>query len=238
MSDYRDFTINIADLNVRMHAKYPYAQRLCADFLAEGAAADVTVSASEGEIAAEREQYGEHPFSEGYCEGICLYRAIAEQLPHLDGFVFHGAAVTIGEKGYVFAAPSGTGKTTHISLLLKKYPEDVKIVNGDKPIIRKIDGEWRICSTPWAGKEGWKVNTTARLCGIVLVARAEENSIREISPEEYFDDVIRQVYMPLDVESRLATFDLVDAMAQGVYFYRLECNMEDSAADTSYSMLK
>lgn len=238
MSDYRDFTINIADLNVRMLAKYPYAQRLCTDFLAEGAVADVTVSVSESEISAERDQYVEHPFSDGYCEGICLYRAIAERLPDLDGFVFHGAAVTIGEKGYVFAAPSGTGKTTHISLLLKNYPEDVKIVNGDKPIIRRIGGEWRICSTPWAGKEGWKVNTTARLCGIVLVARAEENKIEKISPENYFDDVIRQVYMPLDVESRFATFDLVDEMSRRVDFYRLECNMDDSAAETSFSTLK
>ncbi len=230
--------MNIAGLSVRMLARFPYALKLCADFLTDDAAADITVSADEGEIASEKAQYGDHPFSDGYCEGICLYRAIAEELPAFDGFVFHGAAVTIGDKGYIFAAPSGTGKTTHISLLLKNYPADVKIVNGDKPIIRSIDGEWRVCSTPWAGKEGWKVNTTARLCGIVLVCRAEENSIEKISPEGYFDDVIRQVYMPNDASARFATFDLLDAMSQTVDFYRLECNMDDTAAETSFSALK
>lgn len=238
MPDFRDFTINIAALNIRMLAKYPYAKRLCADFLVEAAEADLTVSADEREIAAERSQYGENPFSDGYCEGICIYRAIAERLPDLDGFVFHGAAVTIGDKGYIFAAPSGTGKTTHISLLLKNYPEDVSIVNGDKPIIRKIGGEWRVCSTPWAGKEGWKTNTTAKLCGIVLVARAQENSIEKIFPEEFFDDVIRQVYMPLDVGARMATFDLIDEMSREVDFYRLECNISDEAAKKSFFILK
>lgn len=238
MSDYREFNMKIAELNVKMICQYPYAKRLCADFLVDDAESDLSVSVGEAEIAAERGQYGDEPFSDGYCEGICLYREIAEKLPEFDGFVFHGAAVTVNGKGYIFTAPSGTGKTTHISLLLKNYPDEVKIVNGDKPIIRKIGGEWRICSTPWAGKEGWKTNTTAPLFGIVLVKRAEENKIEKISPEQYFDDLIRQVYIPHGAEAQILTFDLVDAMANGVDFYRLECNMDNSAAICSFGALK
>ena len=188
MSDYRDFKIKIAELCVSMECNYPYAQRLCKDFISEGGEADISVSVKPRDIDEEKKQYGDDRFSDGYCEGICLYREIAERLPLLDGFVFHGAAVTVGDKGYIFTAPSGTGKTTHISLLLKNYPDSVSIVNGDKPIIRKIGGEWRVCSTPWAGKEGWKSNRTAPLCGIVIVTRAEENAIEKISPENYFDD--------------------------------------------------
>ena len=229
--------IGIADLKVRMICNFPYAERLCADFKIDACASDITVSVSSDEIATERAQYGDHPFSDGYCEAICLYRAIAERLPEFGGFVFHGAAVTIGGRGFIFAAPSGTGKTTHISLLMKNYPEDVKIINGDKPIIRKMNGEWRICSTPWAGKEGWKVNDTAPLCGIVLVERATENSITPVSPEENFDAVIRQVYIPKDALACAETLSLVDEMAQTVKFYKLGCNMEDSAAKCTYNAL-
>ena len=238
MPNFRDFNINIAGLSVRMLAKYPYAERLCADFLLPDCPPDITVSVDEREIEAEKAQYTDHHFSDGYCEGICLYRAIAEKLPSFEGFVLHGAAVTIAGKGYVFAAPSGTGKTTHISLLMKNYSADVKIVNGDKPIIRKFDGEWRVCSTPWAGKEGWKTNTTAPLFGIVLVCRAAKNSIARISPEVYFDGVIRQVYIPRNAESQMLTYDLLDEMAQSVSFYRLECNMDDGAAKCSFEALK
>ena len=230
--------MRIAEINVRMICSFPYAKRLCSDFVIECQSPDVTVSVSPDEIQKEKEQYGENPFSDGYCEGICLYRAIAEKLPKLSGFVFHGAAVTVNGKGYIVTAPSGTGKTTHISLLLENYPDKVSIINGDKPIIRKIDGEWRICSTPWAGKEGWKVNATAPLSGIILVTRAKDNKIEEMDPSEYFDELIRQVYIPQSAEAQISTFELVDEMAQGVKFYKLECNMDKSAADTSFSMLK
>ncbi len=237
MSDYRDFTIKIAGLDVRMMCDYPYAERLCKDFISESEGFDISVSVNREDIEEEKKQYGEIQFSDGYCEGICLYRAIAEKLPNFGGFVFHGAAVTVGDKGYIFAAPSGTGKTTHISLLLKNYPDNVAIINGDKPIIRKIGGEWRVCSTPWAGKEGWKSNRTAPLCGIVIVARAEENAIEKISPENYFDELIRQVYIPKYPEAQMATFGLLDEMSESVDFYRLECNMDDSAADVSFNVL-
>lgn len=229
--------IGIAGLKVRMDCQYPYAGKLCADFEIDECDADMTVSATADDINEERALYGEKTFSEGYCEGICLYREIAEKLPAYAGFVFHGAAVTVKGKGFIFAAPSGTGKTTHISLLMKNYPDDVRIVNGDKPIIRRIDGEWRVCSTPWAGKEGWKVNDTAPLSGIVIVERAAENSIAKVSPEENFDAVIRQVYIPKDPEACMQTLSLVDEMSKTVTFYRLGCNMDDSAAKCSYSAL-
>ena len=237
MSAEHSFMMNIASLNVRMNCEYPYAKHLCEDFIVESGEPDVTVAVTATEIENEKKQYAPESFSDGYCEGICLYRAIAEKLPSFDGFVFHGAAVTVNGRGYIFAAPSGTGKTTHISLLMKNYPDEVKILNGDKPIIRYIDGEWRICSTPWAGKEGWKINSTAPLDGIVLVARAEVSSIEKISPEQYFDDVIRQVYLPVDPEAMMLTLSLVDEVANGTTFYRLECNISDDAAKTTFNAL-
>lgn len=238
MAEQVELFLGIAGLEIRMLCKYPYTERLCGEFLVDGGNPDMTVEVSDAEIEAERNIEYEHRFSHGYCEGICLYRAIAEKLPEFDGFVFHGAAVTVDGRGVIFAAPSGTGKTTHISLLLQNYPDNVKILNGDKPIIRKIGGEWRLCSTPWAGKEGWKVNETAPLSAIVLLERAEDNSIVKTPPEENFDEIMRQVYLPKDAEARFLTLSLVDEMAGCVDFYRLGCNMEKDAAKCSFETLK
>ena len=74
--------------------------------------------------------------------------------------------------------------------------------------------------------------------GIIMVARAEENSICEIDPAQYFDEIVRQVYIPTDPEAQIETFDLIDSMAKRIKFFRLECNMDKSAADTSFSALK
>lgn len=238
MSDYRDFYIKIAELNVRLLCDFPYAQRLCADFITDAAYADITSRVSKEEIASEQANYAEGLFSDGYCEGICLYRSIAERLPEFDGFVFHGAAVNINGHGVIFAAPSGVGKSTHISLLLENFPRNVGIINGDKPIIRQIDGEWRVFSTPWAGKEGWKENTSAPLSLIVLLERSDTNFIEEVSPKEYFDAIVRQVYLPHTPDGQILTYDLLDEMSRAVKFYRLGCNISNAAAETSYNALK
>ena len=47
----------------------------------------------------------------------------------------HGAVIRYKGKAYLFTAPSGTGKTTHIRQWLKKA-EGTFVVNGDKPLIK------------------------------------------------------------------------------------------------------
>ncbi len=237
MPHHSDININIAKLNVRLLCSFPYTKQLCSDFLTEDTNADLTVSADTAKIKKEQENYGERSFSEGYCEGICLYREIAERLPEFDGFVFHGAAVEINGAGCIFAAHSGVGKTTHISLLLKSYPENVNIINGDKPIIRRIDGKWMLCSSPWAGKEGMKTNKMSPLKAIVLLERAQDSFIEKVSCEDHFDAILHQIYLPFDPNARMLTFDLVDALSKSIKFFRLGCNMDISAADTSYNAL-
>ena len=238
MADFHDFIIEIAGIKVRMLCEFPYAMGLCRDFVVESNEHDIVASTNDREIDFEKTQYADDMFSRGYCEGVCLYRSIAEQMPHLGGFVFHGAAVEIDGKGVIFTAPSGTGKSTHISLLMKNYPDSVKIINGDKPIIRNVDGEWRLCSTPWAGKEGWKRNTSAPLHAIVIVNRAADNYINELSPAECFEEIMSQIYIPCHGDARLCTFELLDRMSSDVKFYRLGCNVSDGAAKASYNCLK
>ena len=238
MADFHDFVIEIANIKARMICDFPYTKKLCEDFLVDSADFDIIARVSAEEIDAEVAQYTDNSFSRGYCEGICLYRSIAEQMPSLGGFVFHGAAVEICGKGVIFTAPSGTGKTTHVSLLMKNYPNEVKIINGDKPIVRNVDDKWSIFSTPWAGKEGWKRNVSAPLYAIVLVERSGDNFIEEISPETCFEKILGQIYLPHNGPARLETFELLDQMSKTVKFYRLGCNMENGAAQTSFNMLK
>ncbi len=244
MSQNDFFKVEIAGLVIVIEHKHGYVRELCRGF--EPASVNlphIAVSANESELLAEKGRY-EIEHSEEYCESVCLYRAIAERLPHFDAFVFHGAAVEIDGRGFIFTAPSGTGKTTHISLLLRNYPENVSIINGDKPVIRyfrddgSAGGEWRVCSTPWAGKEDMKVNRTVPLCGIVLLCRAEENRIEHTVPESSLEELLMQVYFPYGGEEQLLTLELLDKMSKQISFYRLECNMKPEAAEVSYNMLK
>ena len=57
MSDYRDFTIKIAGIGVRMMCDYPYAERLCKDFISESEDFDISVSVNREDIEEEKKQY-------------------------------------------------------------------------------------------------------------------------------------------------------------------------------------
>ncbi len=237
---YYDFNIKIADLGVRLLCDHPYTKRLCKDFIIAEKDADITVGVSAFDIEAERRKGSAHTaeLSDAYFESIAIHRAIAEALPPFDGFVFHGAAVEINGGGHIFAARSGTGKTTHVSLLLDSYPQNVRIINGDKPIIRKSGGVWRVFSSPWAGKEGMRTNSSAPLRSIVLLERATDNFIEEISAKDCFNALFGQIYLPDTASARILTLELADSMAKCVSFYRLGCNISKGAAQTSYNMLK
>ena len=230
------FYIKIADLNVKMECRYKKTRRYCSDYIVEAFDSDIVAKISDVEIDEELRLY-ESPHSREYCEGICLYRSIAEQLPFFDRFVFHGAAVSANGKGYIFTAPSGTGKSTHISLWMKLFGDKVSVINGDKPIVRILEDRAVVYSCPWAGKEGWKNNISASLGGICLLRRGKENKIIKISPSEYFDELMRQVYIPKNSEAMLKTLELVDALAKIVPFYLLECDISDDAARTSFETM-
>ena len=230
------FYINVADLIVRMESRYEQTRKACSDYIVESFDADVVASTSDDEINAELKLY-EIPHGKEYCESVCLYRSIAEQIPMLDRFVFHGAAVSAGGKGYIFTAPSGTGKSTHISLWMKLFGDKVSVINGDKPIVRILEDKAIVYSCPWAGKEGWRTNSFAEIGGICLIRRGKENKITRISPSEYFDELMHQVYIPKDGRAMLKTLELVDALARLVPFYLLECDISDEAARTSFEAM-
>ena len=224
MIDDIRFCIDIAELTVQLNTRYEANRLFCADFFSDAKNPDIISSVSEEEIDAEIAEYNVS-LSRRYCECICLYRAIAKQLPEFDRFVFHGASVKVGDKGYIFTAPSGTGKSTHIGLLMKHFPGEVSIINGDKPIIGILGDTAKVYSCPWAGKEDWKANTSAPLGGIILLKRGMTNRISQISPVEYFDELIKQAYLPKGGEMMLKTLDLLDKLSEIVPFYLLECDI-------------
>ena len=115
-------------------------------------------------------------YSPEYLETLVLLRKIAEELPDRDTFLMHGAVISWKDNAYMFTAPSGTGKSTHISLWRKYLGEGVQSINGDKPFLSVSDTEVRAYGTPWAGKERWQHNTSAPLKGICILSQAKENS--------------------------------------------------------------
>ena len=124
--------LRTADINVEICHRYPYLERLCRDYRADFEHADLTVNVTDREIAREQKNYpaGSEPTS-GYAEAVCAYRRICLELPRFDAFLLHAAVVEHQGCAYAFAAPSGTGKSTHAALWQSVFGAAARIeLNG------------------------------------------------------------------------------------------------------------
>lgn len=229
--------IKLAGIPIGIDNRFAYVKKLACDYLTDEAPA-FTVSATDSDIEAERAA-SEIEFSDGYLESIVAYRKIAERLPEYDGFVFHGAVLNYGGQAYAFTAKSGVGKTTHTGIWLSEFGDKVHYLNGDKPIIRIIDGRVYACGTPWRGKEGYGVNETAPLGAIALLERGLTNSAEVIASELGVLRLFGQIYLPKDKEMLKKTMKLADSVLKTVKFVELKCNMDREAAHVAMrSMVK
>lgn len=197
---------------------------------------DFVVRVSPEEL--EREDRGRGMAPE-YLEFVCAYRHIAEQLPDYDAFVFHGAAVAMDGRAYLFTAPSGTGKTTHATLWKEHFGWPVWYLNGDKPILRRRpDGSFLAFGTPWRGKEGWGVNASLPVQSICLLHRGEENRIVPAEPEESVRFLLRQIYLPQEEAHMKKLLALVDECCRTVPTWSMQCTISEEAAALAYEAMK
>ena len=226
--------ILLADLKINIEHKYDYMSYLCKDYISQSDTPDIIAKADNAAILKEKELVPSAPIES--CESLCIYRAIGERLPHFDRFVFHGAAIEYGGKAYLFTAPSGTGKTTHINLWKQYLGDKVDIINGDKPII-KAGNISTVYGTPWAGKEGYQRNTSAPLKAICILKQGKENKITKLELAEAVNHLMRQVYLPSNPSALSKTLELLGTVIENTPVYLLECDISKQAFETSFNQM-
>lgn len=226
----------IADFLFDIEPRYPLLRSVCEKYRVDTAEKpDYTVHVTDEDIAAVtslpegyQEDYGE---SLSACRAVCMYATSHGAL------MLHAAVIEVEGKAYAFCAPSGTGKSTHISLWRRRFGKRVQIINGDKPLLREKNGVFTVYGTPWCGKEGWNRNASAPLAGICFLARATENSIERLTPAAAIEPIFRQLLKPKDAPDVARTLHLADLILSTVPVYRLGCNVSEEAAEVAYGTM-
>lgn len=239
------FKIKISDKTIEIHSLFDAVYKHCSEYITQSDGADITVKITPEDIAAEKEKaLNEQNFKGEVAPGLpdslleinAVYRKICSALIHHSVILLHGSAVAAEGKAYVFIAPSGTGKTTHTNLWLKNIPGSF-IINGDKPLLRVTDGKAMVYGTPWCGKEGLQTNTNVDLKAIIVLERAENNSITKIDFKEIFPTLLGQTYRSTNKSDTLKTVEIINKISQSVEFYRIKCNMLDEASSLAFAYM-
>lgn len=228
--------IRIAELNIEIDNRYPFTEKFCREFEADFDTPDLRVSVTDADIATERAADPYHN-DEGYLECICIYRAIALALARFDAMVFHAAVIAYEGRAVAFAAHSGTGKSTHIALWQSVFGDKVTVINGDKPIFRRIDGVWYAFGTPWRGKESLGANLSAPLHAICFLERGSENTVSAVGDDVAVARLFSQTLLPTDPVMADKHLSLLDDLIVKMPTYLLYCNMEPAAAHVAHDGL-
>ena len=221
--------VRLAELNIGIENQYDYIEKMCRGYLTDEAC-DFSVSASESEI--EAEDKGNHS-DRGYLESLAVYRKIAEILPEYNGFLLHGVVMDFNGCGIAFLARSGVGKSTHARLWCELFGDNVKIINGDKPLLRIIGNKAFAYGTPWAGKENQHINAKTELKKICFIERGIENQCIRLEKGAVFELLINQIYFPKNNAMLLKTLEIINDLIEHSEFYLIKCNKDISAAKTA-----
>ena len=252
------FWTKLADEPLWLKVRWPYTFDLFDHYLITPAEADVQeyralmqeqgldpeqpFQADDADLARVR-SYSEEEnldgFPDAYIESLALYQNITELLLARDVMQFHCSALEMDGRAYLFTAPSGTGKSTHVRLWRQVFGARVTVINDDKPLVRlQKDGSWRVYGTPYGGKHNLQTNTSQTLCGIVMLERGAENKIERVTPQDAFVTLMAQTYHSIQTPERiLHAMDLVGSLAN-LPVFRLQCNISQQAVQVAYEALK
>ena len=112
------------------------------------------------------------------------------------GLIIHAAGGSILNKGMVFAAPSGIGKST-LSRLLLAHP-DIHLFSEERLVLRSTENtdEWKIWGTPWKGNGSIARNKTTPLTALIFLTQAERTKITPLSLSAGLQRLLQVVSIP------------------------------------------
>ena len=142
-------------------------------------------------------------------------------------FLLHSSLVRRPEgDAILFTAPSGTGKSTQAGLWERYAGADT--LNGDRSLIRRIDGVWTAFGSPFAGTSGIYRNESAPIRALVVLRQAPENTIRRLNRAEAFRLIYSESVLPRwhhDAHERIIA--LAAEIVSEVPVYLLACTPDE-----------
>ena len=144
-----------------------------------------------------------------------------------DTLVLHAVVVSYGGKGYMFIAPSGTGKSTHAQLWLE-HIEGTELVNDDFPVVRGN----MVYGSPWGWRTPCYRNVSYPIGGMVRLSQASFNKIRRLSSIEAYMNLFVSSADKRYFGSRIADkmHQLEERLASTIPMWHLECLPDEAAA--------
>jgi hypothetical protein len=230
------FAVNFCDVVIGIDTVYDFSRQMCKEYIVPNQPCAEYITTSEEEIDAEIARSQDAAGSRGYFEFILLCRKVQQALLLHRCLLIHSVALEMAGDGYLLLGQSGVGKTTLARHCLQALP-DARIINGDKPLVRFLHERILAYGTPWCGKENYGGNGCVPIRRLVFLHQAAQNSLRELTREEAFYQLIHQVPFPDTAHEVEAFSALVEALLTKCRAFAYGCVNAPSAATDLVTLL-
>ena len=171
--------------------------------------------------------YHQPPLRMDWFFSVCSFH---RQLLIRDACVLHASYVDIGGQAILFTGPSNIGKSTQANLWSQF--EGAEVINGDRAVLRKIDGKWHVFGYPCCGTSGICINRNLPLRAIVVLNQANENTVQQLTPASKIRALTAAMELyPWDGTEVDMAFHIAAEIASQVPVLKLSCRPDREAVD-------
>ncbi len=161
----------------------------------------------------------------------CLHLICGERLLLRNGaFLLHSSVVKYKERCLLFCGPSGIGKSTQAALW-QKYC-GATTINGDRCVIRKIDGDFYGGGSFWCGTSGIYSKEYLPTEGVFFLDKSKENIIEKLGAEAFALLLSNTTVNSYDKSFMEKIVDIIEDFFNSVPIYKLSCRPDKSAVET------
>jgi len=112
-------------------------------------------------------------------------------LSTVGGVLVHSAGAAAGKRGLLFPGRSTAGKSTLARLLIAHHADtEFDVLSDDRIVVRRIDGQYRMFGTPWAGELGKARNRAVDLDSLFFLTKSSRNEITPVSTRVALDKLL------------------------------------------------
>lgn len=165
----------------------------------------------------------------GFGPKVVLNAAEAEHLiTRNGGFVFHCSYIDRDGEAILFTAPSGTGKSTQAELW-HTY-RNAEIINGDRAVIRLVNGRLMAEGIPFAGSSRYYKNRSLPVKAIVYLGQAPQTTIGQLQGREAFLRIWEGVSVNTwDKEDVELVLQAVQKVVEQIPIFYMPCTPDEAA---------
>lgn len=226
-----------ADVNVEIKYNYLQFENFACGYKGDGRP-DFCIKISRRDISVEKKIAVEAKDApDWYHETTAVARKFCIKAAEYGVILFHCSAIAVDGQAYLFAAPSGTGKSTHARLWREMLGDRTEMVNDDKPFVRFKDGVPYVYGSPWNGKHRLSSNISRPIKGICFLEQGAENHIKRIAPREALPRLCRQIFYSRNEKNFGEVMNVAGKLCSSVPLYVMQCNISREAAEMSYKTM-